>query len=76
LVVGGLKDLAYPPKSKSIVSSVHAYCPFISSWVLIGQLSQPLYHCITTVLPTGEILVIGGLTSAEATNAAYKIALC
>jgi hypothetical protein len=80
LVVGGLKDLTYPPKPKSIVSSVHAYCPFSSSWVLVGQLPQPLYHCITTVLPTGEILVIGGLTSAgdhiEATNAAYKIALC
>ena len=79
LVVGGLKDLTYPPKPKSIVSSVHAYCPFTSSWVRVGQLPQPLYHCITTVLPTGELLVIGGVTSAggylEATNVAYKCTL-
>ena len=52
LVVGGLKDLTYPPKPESIVSSVHAYCPFTSFWVHVGQLPQPLYLCITKYCPS------------------------
>ena len=44
LVVGGVKELTYPPKPNLVVSSVHAYCPSTSSWVLVGQLLQPLYH--------------------------------
>ena len=75
MVVGGLKELVWPP---TIVSSVHAYCPFTSSWVLVGQLPQPLYSCITATLPTGELLVIGGMTSDDrikASNTTYKCSL-
>ena len=73
LVVGGVKD---PTKHKSVVSSVHAYCPSTSSWVLVGQLPQPLCDCIITTLPTGELLVIGGVTSSGwATNTIYKCSL-
>ena len=69
LVVGGVTS---SDKSKS----VHAYCPFTSSWVLVGKLPQPLHHCITATLPTGELLVIGGVTSSgEATNTTYKCSL-
>jgi hypothetical protein len=76
LVVGGVKDLAFPPKHNSVVSSVHAYCPSTSSWVLIGQLPQPLFHCTTATLPTGELLVIGGATSTGGpTNTTYKCSL-
>ena len=73
LVVGGVKD---PTKHKSVVSSVHAYCPTTSSWVLVGQLPQPLCDCITATLPTGELLVIGGVTSSGwATNTICKCSL-
>ena len=76
LVVGGMKDLALPPKPKSVVTSVHAYCPFTSSWVLVGELPQPLYACITATLPTGELLVIGGISSSNVlTSTAYKCSL-
>ena len=68
LVVGGIKDLTIPPKPNSIVSSVHAYCPFTSSWVLVGELPQPLYRCITTTLPTRELLVMGGRSSSDNKN--------
>ena len=60
LVVGGLKDVIAPPKPNSVVSSVHAFCPFTSSWVLVGELSQPCFSCTTATLPTGELLVMGG----------------
>ena len=50
LVMGGVKGPNWPlAKPNLIVSSVHAHCPSTSSWVLVGQLPQPLcsymYHC-------------------------------
>ena len=78
LVVGGKKDLTIPlkPKSDSVVSSVHAYCPFTSSWVLVGELPQPLYSCVTATLPTGELVVIGGISSSGwANSTTYKCSL-
>ena len=77
LVVGGLKDLAtvWPPKSKSLVSSVHAYCPFTSSWVLVGELPQPLCLCMTATLPTDELLVIGGVTPSGNSTKTCKCSL-
>ena len=77
LVVGGVKSLTFPPlKSNSVVSSVHAYCPFTTSWVLVGELPQPSYSCATATLPTGELLVIGGVSpSGMATHTSYKCSL-
>ena len=79
MVMGGVKDPTRPLKPQSIVSSVRAYCPFTSSWVLVGELPQPLGACITATLPTGELLVIGGLSSSGdrvmATNTTYKCSL-
>ena len=76
LVVGGVKDLTrWPPKPNSVVSSVHAYCPSASSWVLVGQLPQPLCACITATPPTGELLVIGGMAPSGSNNTTYKCSL-
>ena len=77
LVVGGVKT--WPPQPNSIVSSIHAYCPFTSSWVLVGELPQPRCNCITVTLPTGELLMIGGWTPSgdgmEITDTTYKCSL-
>ena len=71
LVVGGSKDVDDSP-----VSSVHAYCPSSSSWVVVGELPQPLCDCITATLPTGELLVMGGWSASGAqSSATYKSAL-
>ena len=81
LVVGGRKDLIWSPKSKPVISPVHAYCPSTSSWVLVGGLphDQPLCDCIIATLPTGELMVIGGWTLSSSyfgvINAAYKCSL-
>ena len=77
LVVGGQKDQpSWPPIPNSVVTSVHAYCPFTSSWILIDELPQPIFDCTTASLPTGELLVIGGVTpSGRATNTTYKCSL-
>ena len=71
LAIGGSKS-AYD----SSVSSVYAYCPLTSSWVLIGELPEPLCDCIAASLPTGELLVLGGWSSAGMqTSAVYKLVL-
>ena len=76
LVVGGAKNMTVSSKSNSAVSSVHAYCPFTTSWVRVGELPQPSFSCATTTLPTGELLVIGGLSpSGMATHTSYKCSL-
>ena len=74
LVVGGNRNEIVEKHDR--VSSVHAYCPSSSSWVLVGELPQPLYDCITATLPTGELLVIGGGTASfDESNNVYKYSL-
>ena len=79
VVVGGVKNPSFPPKPNSLVSSVYAYCPFTSSWVLVDKLPQPLCFCITATLHTGELLVIGGESfcdnSIKVTDTTYKCSL-
>ena len=73
LAMGGVNVL-----SDAVVSSVHAYCPSSSSWVCVGQLPQPLAVCTTVILPTGELLVLGGVTSrseGEFITPTYKCCL-
>ena len=73
LVVGGSTRTNISESSK--VSSVHAYCPSSLSWVLVGELPQSLHGCITATLPTGELLVIGGVANQGWTKATYKCSL-
>ena len=74
LVVGGNRFSG--SRKVNPVSSVHAYCPSSSSWVVVGELPQPLYHCITVTLPTGELLVMGGQTwPIGVSNTVYKVVL-
>ena len=55
ITVGG----GYP----SPISSIHAYSPHTQSWVHVGNMRFPLYSTCTTVLPTGDLMVIGGFCS-------------
>ena len=41
-------------------SAIHAYFPSNMSWVHVGDLPVACYSTCTLVLPTGELLVIGG----------------
>ena len=51
IAVGG-----YPSPS----SSIHAYSPYTHSWVHVGDMPVGLRFTCTAVLPTGELMVIGG----------------
>ena len=41
-------------------SSIHAYSPYNQSWVHVGDMPVGLRYTCTAVLPTGELMVIGG----------------
>ena len=43
-------------------SSIHAYSPHTQSWLHVGDMPVELYSTCTAVLPTGELMVIGGLS--------------
>ena len=53
IAVGG----GYPPRS-----SIHAYSPHTQSWLHVGDMPVGLASTCTAVLPTGELMVIGGLS--------------
>ena len=53
LSIGGCE---YPNRK----SSIHAYSPDTQSWIHVGDLPTPLQRTSAVVLPTGELMVIGG----------------
>ena len=44
-------------------SSIHAYSPHTQSWVHVGDMPVGLSSTCTAVLPTGDLMVIGGWSS-------------
>ena len=73
LVVGGKRSTS---READPVSSVHAYCPSSSSWVVIGELPQPLHSCVVATLSTGELLVMGGDSKHNrVSNTVYRVTL-
>ena len=59
IAVGGrLKKRKEDPKS---VSSVHAYSFHTSSWIHVGDMPHEANSTCSVVLPTGELVVVGGI---------------
>ena len=54
IAVGGGPG-GHPPSS-----SIHAYSPHTESWVHIGDMPLGLRYTCTAVLPTGDLMMIGG----------------
>ena len=69
IAVGG----GYPSPS----SSIHAYYPHTQSWLHVGAMPVKLFSTCTAVLPTGELMVIGGWsrTSSMVESCVYKTSL-
>ena len=58
IAVGGENNF---PGSQVSTSTIHAYSEYTKSWVHVGDLPQRLHSSCTVVLPTGELMVIGGM---------------
>ena len=46
-------------------SSIHAYSPHTQSWVHVGDMPIGLHSTCTAVLPTVDLVVIGGMSDTE-----------
>ncbi len=56
LAVGGLDDRHKPS------SWIHLYQPDTRRWVKVGDLPTARYDCTCSVLPSGEVIVAGGIS--------------
>ena len=65
LAVGGCHS------SKDHSSAIHLYQPGSGQWVKVGDLPTARDGCSCTLLPSGEILVAGGLTRQGKYNTSY-----
>ena len=59
----------------SASSSIHAYSPHTQSWPHVGDMPVGLYSTCTAVLPTGELMVIGGCRTSMKKPCVYKTSL-
>ena len=68
LALGGHKKISSKEKDIPIgmsITAVHAYCPATSSWLQIGDLPTQCFFATTALLPTGELLLTGGLMAGK-----------
>jgi N-acetylneuraminic acid mutarotase len=56
LAVGGCD------KDETPSSAIHKYNPTTNSWDLISNMPTARYDCLVAVLPTNEVMVVGGST--------------
>ncbi len=57
LVLGGTDK----PGGGKVSASIRTYLPTSSTWHPMGQFPLPLYHLTAVLLPTNELLIIGGI---------------
>lgn len=58
IAVGGINKWPGHPVS---TTAINAYCPVTKSWIHVGNLCKRLHSSCATVLPSGELMVIGGM---------------
>ena len=42
------------------ITTIHGFSPIANTWKTVGELPEPRCDCTTVLLPTGELLVMGG----------------
>ena len=57
--------LALGGSALSPSEDIHAYCPNTKAWVKIGRLPQACGTATAELLPSGEVILIGGMDSRE-----------
>ena len=60
---------------EDLSSSIHAYSPHTQSWVHVGDMPIRLESTCTAVLPTGDLMVIGGFRGASVNSCVHKASL-
>ena len=72
IATGGMLSGAY---SSVCSSEICAYSPHTLSWLHVGKLPMELHNTATIVLPTGELVVLGGVSTSNRSNRVFKASL-
>ena len=64
LLLGGLKSAVFTRKDV-FQDDIYTYNPLRDSWHKFGKLPKKMSGCSSTVLPSGELMVMGGFLSGE-----------
>jgi N-acetylneuraminic acid mutarotase len=62
LAVGGVDSDGKP------TSAIHMYNPTTDSWDVISHMGTPRYSCIAAVLPSNQLMVVGGYAGIVSTD--------
>lgn len=74
MAIGGVNDWKDKPIS---TTAIYAYCPNSKSWIRVGDLPHRLHSSCVIVLPTGELMVVGGMDGfTERLKGVIKMSLC
>ena len=46
---------------RNTITTTLGFSPFTNTWKTVGELPEPRLYCTTVLLPTGELLIMGGL---------------
>ena len=65
----------YLKNNHAYFSEICAYSPHTLSWLHVGNLSKKLSRTSTIVLPTGELVVLGGWGASGYSNRVFKASL-
>ena len=58
------------------ITTILGFSPITNTWKTVGELPEPRSYCITVLLPTGELLVMGGRDrSLSYTNKVWRAAI-
>ena len=60
---------------KPIGSAIHAYSPSTNSWVHVEDLPVACHSTCSIVLPTGELLVVGGESESELLSIPFRASI-
>ena len=59
----------------SSIAVIHAYFPSMNTWVHVDDIPIACHSPCTLVLPTGELLVVGGKTETELSSHSFRASI-
>ena len=57
------------------ITTILGFSPITNTWKTVGELPEPRRNCTTVLLPTGELLVMGGWDGRLRTNKVWRAAI-
>ena len=57
------------------ITTILGFSPITNTWKTVGELPEPRRNCTTVLLPTGELLVMGGWDRRSYTNKVWRAAI-